>query len=177
MTLWLVRHAKPLVEPGICYGALDVAADGPATDAAAAALALELPTGLALWASPLQRCQQLANALLRLRPDLQLRTDPRLSEMNFGEWEGTAWSQIPQAAVDLWTQDFGNHRFGGAESANAVLARVGEALNAAQGGHAAWITHAGVIRAARLISSGVAQVSRADQWPVEAPAFGQWVRL
>ena len=29
--LWLVRHAQPLIESGICYGQLDVAADAGAT--------------------------------------------------------------------------------------------------------------------------------------------------
>ena len=31
MKLWIVRHAKPLIESGVCYGALDVAADAPHT--------------------------------------------------------------------------------------------------------------------------------------------------
>lgn len=182
MTLWLVRHATPLVEPGVCYGALDVAADAHATDAAAQALALELPLGIAVWVSPLQRCQQLAQALQGLRPDLQFLIDARLTEMDFGIWEGVAWSQIPKDAVDAWTQDFGTHHFGGQESANAVLARVALAWDAARkalstDGHVVWITHAGVIRATRLISENVQEVSRADQWPADAPAFGQWTTI
>jgi alpha-ribazole phosphatase len=177
MTLWLVRHAKPLVEAGVCYGALDLAADGAATEAAAAALAVELPPRIALWASPSRRCQQMMVALARLRPDLQRRTDPRLREMDFGEWEGVPWSHIPKDAVDRWTQDFGKHRFGGVESANMVLARVGEAWRTAQGHSVAWITHAGVIRATRLLAQGVTEVARADEWPLDSLAFGQWLRL
>jgi alpha-ribazole phosphatase len=182
MTLWLVRHATPLVEPGVCYGALDVAADAHATNEAAQALALELPTGIAVWVSPLQRCQQLAQALRCLRPDLHFQTDARLTEMNFGTWEGVAWSQIPKDAVDAWTQAFGTHRFGGQESANAVLARVALAWDAAHlsmlpDGHVVWVTHAGVIRATTLISNNVREVGRADQWPADAPAFGQWTTI
>ena len=33
--LWLVRHARPLVAPGICYGRLDMQADAQATADAA----------------------------------------------------------------------------------------------------------------------------------------------
>ena len=39
VSLWLVRHAQPLVAPGTCYGRLDVPADTHATLTAARALA------------------------------------------------------------------------------------------------------------------------------------------
>jgi len=182
MTLWLVRHARPLVEPGICYGALDVAADDEANRAAAQVLASELPKGLIVCVSPAQRCQQLALALHLQRPDVQLQTDVRLREMDFGIWEGVAWSQIPKDALDAWTSAFGSHRFGGCESANEVLARTALAWDEAHPAglahpHRAWITHAGVIRAAHLLSNNMRSVSSADQWPVDAPAFGQWTTL
>jgi alpha-ribazole phosphatase len=31
-----------------------------------------------------------------------------------------------------------------------------------------------VIRASQLLAKGLRQVNRADQWPHDAPAFGQW---
>jgi alpha-ribazole phosphatase len=34
-TLWLLRHAHPLVDAGVCYGRLDVAADAARTVQAA----------------------------------------------------------------------------------------------------------------------------------------------
>jgi alpha-ribazole phosphatase len=40
-----------------------------------------------------------------------------------------------------------------------------------------WITHAGVARAADLISKGIREVSDASQWPKHAPAYGEWVTL
>jgi len=179
VSLWLVRHAQPLVAPGVCYGALDVPADVQATQQAAQALAQVLPAQLAVTVSPLQRCVQLAQALQTLRPDLGFTHDPRLREMNFGVWEGVAWTQIPRAALDTWTADFGEHRFGGAESANQVLQRVGEVWDAWRTEQApgAWITHAGVVRAAQLLEQGQRRVSRADQWPQGAPAFGAWHKL
>lgn len=177
MALWIVRHAQPLVDAGTCYGVLDVPADTRATSQAADALAAVLPQGAALRVSPLQRCQQLAAALQALRPDLQALTDPRLREMDFGVWEGVAWDAIPRAALQAWTDDFGAHRFGGAESANEVLARVAGLWDQARAGPAVWITHAGVARALALLASGVRSVTRADQWPHVAPGYGEWVCL
>jgi len=102
MALWIVRHARPLIAAGICYGVLDVQADASATDQAVRELADTLPTGAVLRVSPLTRCQQMAGALCTLRADLQARTDPRLREMDFGCWEGVAWDAIPQAALQAW---------------------------------------------------------------------------
>jgi len=180
MKLWLVRHAQVLLLPGICYGATDVAADAAATLSAAQALAAELPQGLPLRVSPLQRCEQLAQALQGLRPDLAYKTtELRLAEMDFGHWEGQAWSSIPQSALDAWVADFAHHRFGGRESVAEVMHRVALAWDATlqAGQDAAWITHAGVIRAASLLHQGVRQVQRADQWPKEGPGFGEWLTL
>lgn len=179
MMLWLVRHAEVLLPPGVCYGASDVAAQSPATLAAAQALAAELPAGLALLASPRKRCAQLARALVRLRPDLSYQTSANLAEMDFGCWEGQSWSAIPQSAVDAWVADFGLHRFGGRESVTEVMQRVAQAWDATrcQNQDAAWITHAGVIRAASLLHLGIRQVSRAENWPKLAPAYGQWLKL
>jgi alpha-ribazole phosphatase len=176
MTLWLIRHAQVLLPPGVCYGATDVAADPTATQAAARALADSLPHDLHLRVSPLQRCEQLAQELQGLRPDVTYETDANLVEMDFGCWEGQPWNDIPQAALDAWVADFALHRFGGRESVSEVMQRVGRAWHAtrAQPAPAAWITHAGVIRAATLLHQGVRTVQRADQWPREAPGFGQW---
>lgn len=179
MTLWLVRHAQPLIEPGICYGRLDVAADAAATADCARRLALELPTGLNVAASPLQRCAQLARALQTLRPDLHFHTDVRLQEMDFGRWEGCAWQAIDPAELQAWTDDFAHYTVGGTgESVSAFMARVGAAFDAFNSDSSAratlWITHAGVIRAAGLLAQGVRQIERADQWPLHAPNYGQW---
>jgi len=171
----LVRHAQPLIVPGVCYGALDVAADPLATRQAAQVLAQQLPQGALMVTSPLQRCELLAHTLYGLRPDLAYKNEPRLAEMNFGCWEGQRWADIPQQAYDDWTADFWQHRFGGAESVAEFMARVASAWQetAAQ----VWITHAGVIRALRLIQSGVREVHDAALWPADAPAFGQWCEL
>lgn len=183
--LWLVRHAQPLVAPGVCYGRLDLPANAAATAASAQALASALPTKVRLaHHSPLQRCEQLAQALHGLRPGLALKPDARLQELDFGTWEGCAWDAIGRAPVDAWTADFAHHRPGGGESLAGMLERVAAALTAARAEAAAsgndvlWITHAGVARCVQwLLQHGDAVLPQADQWPVAAPGFGAWVVL
>ena len=179
MKLWLVRHAQVLQEPGTCYGALDVPADLDATRQCAEALAAVLPLNAAVNTSPLQRCEQLAQVLIGLRPDLTLRADARLQEMNFGNWEGRPWDLIARSEFDAWTANFGDHAVGGhGESTNAVLARVARAFDELPATpHAVWITHAGVIRSAQLLAQGIRQVTDAGQWPMEGTACGQWRTL
>ena len=181
MSLWLVRHARPLIASGICYGALDVSADGQQTQVAAQALAKELPKGIPVQVSPLMRCQQLARALMQLRSDLQFRTDPDLREMDFGCWEGVTWDDIPRAALDDWTADFAGHRFGGKESAGEVLARVARAWDARQHGSTSdnvlWISHAGVARAATLLQQNIRQLNAAADWPTINLAYGAWMQF
>ncbi len=179
MKLWLVRHAQPLIASGVCYGQLNVAADAEATADCARRLAAQLPPGLRVVSSPLQRCEQLAPVLLGLRPDLAYDIDPRLQEMNFGSWEGRAWQAIDPADLQAWTGDFADYAAGGhGESVTAFMARVGAAFDAlADQRDTLWITHAGVIRAVELLSRGIRQVERADQWPLDAPNYGQWRSL
>lgn len=179
MTLWLVRHAQVLLAPGTCYGALDVAADLEATRQSAASLAAVLPTGARISTSPLQRCEQLAQTLLGLRPDLTLQIDARLQEMNFGAWEGRRWSDITRGEFDAWMADFAGHAVGGhGECVRAVMTRVAQAFDELPAGpHAVWITHAGIIRAAQLVAGGIREVTRADQWPQDSTACGQWRTL
>lgn len=179
MKLWLVRHATPLIARGVCYGRLDIEADPAGTQACAESLADALPAGLPVKASNLRRARQLAQALSALRGDLPIHVDERLAEMDFGQWEGVPWLDIPPDAVERWTDDFAHHRFGGAESASDVLRRVAGALEDLSGlDEAVWITHAGVIRAARyLIEHRSDREPTASAWPAQAPGFGDWTTL
>lgn len=204
MHLWLVRHARPLVGPGICYGQTDLPADASATTLAAQALARELPVGATVYCSTLQRCELLAHALYALRADLVYKFSADLREMHFGDWEGKAWNDIPRKEIDDWTASFAHYRVGGhGESTLAVVLRVLHTLlglhrPGAAHNDVAWITHAGVIRAVQWLNAtveefgaiihptqkapGLAQVRpplrplAAVDWPQTAPAFGHWQR-
>lgn len=179
MKLWLVRHAKPLIDAGVCYGRQDVAADADATAKCARMLAEMLPLATRVISSPLQRCERLALVLSGLRADLTYKTDPRLQEMDFGSWEGRSWQDVGPAELQAWTDGFAHHCVGGnGESTLQVMARVASAFDELQGeADTLWVTHAGVIRAAELIARGQRQITRADEWPINAPSYGQWCKL
>lgn len=192
LRLMLLRHAPVLgLAPGVCYGALDLPAEEPATAAAARAIAPQLPASTPLWTSSRQRTRALGAAIARLRPDLRPpQADPRLDEMDFGAWEGQAWSALPASAFDAWMADFAHHRVGGGESVAQLLARVAQALAALAAGpcpdpgpgrqagdgpaiDALWITHAGVIRAVHhLLAEGGRLPAAASAWPSLPLAFG-----
>ncbi|MDO4592508.1 MAG: histidine phosphatase family protein [Comamonadaceae bacterium] len=176
--LWLLRHAQPLVAPGVCYGQLDVPAEPSQTLHAALRFARSLPHPALVRHSPLQRCAQLAQALEV--PTGQVHADPRLQEMHFGTWEGQAWSAIGKTAVDAWSQDLYGTAPGGGESLAAMLQRVQDALldswrhDSLHGTRdVVWVTHAGVVRCVLwLLRYGHAQPAARD-WTLPAPAFGQ----
>lgn len=175
MKLWLARHARPVDAEGLCYGTTDLAAHEAETTEAALRLAESLPPGMGVRFSPLRRCAQLSEQLLLLRPDLHAQADARLAEMSFGDWEGRAWNAIDPAAMRAWTDGFAHYRPGGGESVQSFMERVAQAYDEALAGRGdmAWITHAGVIRAANLLAGGHRSCATAAQWPVAAPAFGQ----
>jgi alpha-ribazole phosphatase len=179
MKLWLVRHAAVQGAAGRCYGRSDLAADTEATEQAAHAVAAALPPHVAVFTSPLSRCQVLAHAIRRHRPDLAPQTDARLAEMDFGTWEGRPWDEIGASALDAWVHDFWRHPPGGGESTRDVFERVTRALEDArrQASDVAWITHAGVIRTVALLARGIHRVDDAGAWPADAVAFGRWVAI
>lgn len=187
LRLTLLRHAPVVgLAPGVCYGALDLSADEPATLAAAQSVAPQLPASTPVWTSSRRRTRALGEAIARLRPDLPApQVDPRLDEMDFGAWEGQAWSALPASAFDAWMTDFAHHRVGGGESVAQLLDRVAQALAAladpartpasaeVAAVHALWITHAGVIRAVHhLLGAGARIPADASDWPALPLAFG-----
>ena len=180
LTLWLVRHTPVLAAPGLCYGASDLPTDAQATQAAARALLPQLPAGVVVRSSPLQRCERLAQAARALQPDLTYKIDPRLREMDFGAWEGQPWDAIPRADFEAWTNDFAHARPGRhGETVTEVMQRVASAWDEARArrGDTLWVTHGGVMRAALLWSRGVRLPATAADWPRDVLGFGQVIQL
>jgi alpha-ribazole phosphatase len=178
MKLGLVRHAETDAAAGLCYGRTDVAVPPEAMRTLAERIAPQLAADTEIVCSPLQRCAGLARAIAALRPELAVRVDARITEMDFGVWEGRSWSSIDRAEFDAWTRDFADARAGGnGESTRVFMQRVGDAFDEwrESGRDALWITHAGVIRAVWLLRDGVRCAAHADQWPAQPIAFGEWV--
>lgn len=98
MDLILIRHLKPLLAAGICYGASDVPAS---LDVANLRLPDEFPVAGTIWTSPLSRCLNLAMKL-QLTSGLELVVDKRLTELDFGVWEMQEWDAIGPVLLDAW---------------------------------------------------------------------------
>ncbi|HET9147530.1 MAG TPA: histidine phosphatase family protein [Acetobacteraceae bacterium] len=102
MQIALIRHPAAQIEPGICYGRLDVPL-APEGHLAITEIKARLAkfSSCAVWSSPARRCHAVANALAAAR-DLTPYLDPRLAELDFGAWEGLRWDDVPRAALDQW---------------------------------------------------------------------------
>lgn len=166
----LMRHLRPAVAEGVCYGVTDLDL-APGHEAALEAVLGRLPPLAGLATSPLRRCWRLAE-VIAARHGLTATPDPRLAEMDFGAWEGQPWSQIPRVELDEWAADFLHARPHGGESVAQLQARTQAALaeyRARPGDHLL-VTHGGVIKAA------LATGPRAEDWP-PALAFGEIVTI
>ena len=104
----------------------------------------------ALYASPLERCVETAQAVAAVK-GLEVRTVPELMEVGYGRWTGrplkalartTLWKQIQQAPSSI--------RFPDGETLTDVQRRSVEALDGIAGRHprstVAVVSHADVIR-------------------------------
>lgn len=191
MEVLLIRHARPEVAAGICYGRLDLALALPVTPDLGQAV-----TGLApphrIVTSPAARARDTAAQLGACLPgSTDIEVDARLREMDFGEWEGQAWADIPRDALDLWAADLMGSRPHGGESPAQVMARVREWADALdiESDQRLWVvSHAGPMRmlAAHWLGVTLAQTL---QWSLEfgstcaftlgagAPRLGWWNRV
>jgi alpha-ribazole phosphatase len=151
MDVVLIRHARPEVAPGICYGALDLALALPVSPPAERIVAtLDGLRPDRILTSPAARARDTAAALAHgTAIDIDLEIEPRLRELDFGQWEGREWTSIDRADLDHWAANLMAARPHGGESAAQVMARVVDwagSLPADAGGCLWVVTHAGPIR-------------------------------
>lgn len=148
MGLILLRHTKPLVAEGTCYGStdLDVAAS---FDEEAEAVLSQLPPIERIVSSPLRRCRQLAE-FIGTDLGLDIEVDKRLQEMDFGRWEGQLWSDIDRLELDAWAEDFYYARPHGGESVAMLAKRAKVALHTILEPRMTTlvVSHSGVIKSA-----------------------------
>ena len=164
MQVFLIRHPRPLIAEGICYGCLDVDCEDPAP--IAARLRAELPAGTPIISSPLQRARKLAEAI-----DAEARCDSRLREIDFGCGEGQRWDAIDRTLLDAWAADMRDFCLHGGESVRQLEARVIDFacwLAASGLPRVALVAHAGVLRAL----SGYWRNLPLDAWTQLPFAFG-----
>jgi alpha-ribazole phosphatase len=122
MEFQLIRHTPCAVEPGVCYGHLDVPLASAAPEHMAATLRKTGPADI-VFSSPAQRCLALAT-LLAQRDACALRVSSDLRELCFGEWEGRRWDDIPRATSEHWAEDTWQRAPPGGETEQALWLRL-----------------------------------------------------
>jgi len=151
MDVILIRHARPAMSAGLCYGRTDlelVSPMDPEPSAIVEKLAAHTPHRL--LASPLRRSRLTAEAMAQAAQLPAIEIDAQLMELDFGAWEGCQWDEIPRAEIDHWARDLVLGNPHGGESAADLLARVttwAEATTAMPTSCVWAVTHAGCMRA------------------------------
>jgi len=144
----LLRHTRPAIEDGVCYGRMDLDIAETFEDEASTIMN-QLPPIDAVVSSPLQRCLKLACRIGVVR-GLHVIADERIIEMDFGKWEGQNWADIPKLELEQWSKDFLHARPHGGESVAMLRERTLDALKDRERSDASIlvVTHAGVIKSA-----------------------------
>lgn len=168
--VWVWRHPRVYGTEQRCVGRADPAPDPRRARRLADRIRRTARRhGLARYvvSSPSRRCAAVARWLRRW--GWRHERFEALLEMDFGDWEGRAWSDIGREPVEAWCADFLRHRPGGGESLLDMLARVG-AWQAPPG--TVVVAHAGWMLARRWLERGDGLPEHAGQWPA-APRHGE----
>jgi alpha-ribazole phosphatase len=148
-TLYLIRHPKPMVSEGTCYGRTDLAPDPLAMRQLLHKAKHFLPENTVLVSSPLQRCYQAAHGM-QVQGLTLAATDERLAEFDFGHWEGLAWNRIDEQQLRQWHEQRVSYQVPGGESVEMLGMRACQALmhwhSTLAAGPIAFVTHAGVMQ-------------------------------
>jgi alpha-ribazole phosphatase len=152
--LILVRHAEPAAADGVCYGGLDLElSDRGREQAAEAAAALAGTEVAAVYSSPARRATDTALPIAAAHGVTPI-TDARLTEIDFGEFEGRRFDDIEAAYPEIyetWMRTPTKVRFPGGESWQDLLARSTAAASAIVEAHrdetVVVVSHGGVNRA------------------------------
>ena len=159
MVLYIWRHPKPIAANGFCIGQTDISVDKRKIKRLANKIQRfvrlhQLPK--VIWVSPLQRSLKVGEILAQ--HGFLYYVAPELAEINFGNWDGQPWAQIPKQEIDDWCDHFADFAPKGGESLQQLFNRAENWLNemAAQNsgqkpvlavGHAGWINAASMIAA------------------------------
>lgn len=130
MDLYLIRHPETIAPKGTCYGRTDFPLKYPVEDTAHSTFSYLPPNFDHFLSSPAPRAVKLAKALLskynpnQISSELPLQTDERLLEMDFGDWDGKLWEDIPRKETIPWMKDFVNARTPNGEAFTDLIYRV-----------------------------------------------------
>ncbi len=156
--IYLLRHTKPNIDEGICYGHSDLelfphSVEDDLSKAIESIASLKITK---IYTSPLKRCRVLAEAISRSRNMPQPIVDDRLMETNFGDWEMCRWDSIFESELGrAWFDNFlevatpnGESFLDLQERSRSFFDSIGDQKNILV------VTHDGFIRAT-LINQGI----------------------
>ncbi len=149
MHLYLVRHTQPQVEAGTCYGQTDLGlAASFEAELAAVKSKLAHLSNAKVYSSPLKRCSELAQHFSHLG---EVQFEPRIMELNFGDWEMKKWDDVPSGLIEEWAEDHIKQAPPNGESFESLSQRclsfLEEVSTHAECENILVFTHAGAIRA------------------------------
>lgn len=159
MQIYFLRHTKVDVAPGLCYGQTDVKL-APSFPAEKEVIRQSL-AGIIfdkVFSSPMLRCRHLAEAIAGR---MNVQVDPRLMELNFGEWEGRHWDEISRDPYSgRWFKDFVRMPCPEGESYSQLLNRSADFIDQLKGcksdAKVLVVTHGGVMRSIFSLVTGLA---------------------
>jgi alpha-ribazole phosphatase len=169
MMVVLVRHMAVEVQPGTCYGRMDMPLRRDALDHVPSLAARICTHGIArVWTSPAARCRALADTIAALAATSPI-IDPRLQELHFGAWEGVPWDMVPRSELDRWAATPLSFAPPGGESGQEFLDRVGGAHQAiyADGQDCVVVSHGGPLKVLAALFQG-----ETPDLHARAPALG-----
>ncbi len=167
----LVRHGRTVVNAqarlsGRHDPVLDDVGEAQVRELALAVKAATADRMITVVTSPLGRCRQTAGAIASEclgSPDA-VTSDDRFIEVDYGEWDGVALSDVPTQAWRDWRNDAGFTPPGG-ESLRSVTERVVD-------GMAEWIRHSN--GGALVVASHVSPIKAAVTWALNVDELVTW---
>lgn len=155
MEIWFIRHTSVDVPRGTCYGRTDVPLRDTFEEEAAAVLKNIGETSFeAVYSSPLTRARRLASYCGYPEPIVE----PRVLEVNYGEWEMANFLENPTPGMLAWYEDWKNVRPPGGETFREAFLRVSgfiEELKVSGMERAAVFCHGGVLICAAIFSGSI----------------------
>lgn len=171
MHLTLIRHTKVLAH-GLCYGRHNPPlAETFEQEAAAIKAKIATLPPIPFYCSPAERCRRLAKAL-----EVEHVHEDRLQEIDFGDWDGRNWLDLPREDTEAWLADFVNHVPPNGESYAQLSERVLGLLRelSERHEHVGLITHSGVIHAVLAHVKGIPLVESYEKLSV---GYGEVIQV
>lgn len=176
VTIYLVRHGETALNASDrCQGTLDIPMNAIG-EQQMIALADHLSSVRfdAAYTSPLQRARDSARILLG-PSSLSATEVPELSELSYGTWQGTAFLEWPDGALDQWKSNPWEMEFPDGETLRQVRTRAMLALQRIVHAHPAQtvlVSAHGHVN--RVVLTALAYYAEHEFWEIRQPNGAVW---